>query len=156
MLAGAQISLSGKIEENRVKALNDAIREVVPNTESTERIEINQYIVYKCIDADGELVGWAIDGSGGGFVDKIRLVAGLDPSGEKYTGIKVIDNVETPGLGSKSQDPEWAGQYRDLDAGLAGGVEDAGAVGHFDRLSVDGGFDRSLFDHGESFRDAGF
>ncbi|MFQ5806520.1 MAG: FMN-binding protein [Phycisphaerae bacterium] len=118
LLAEAQISLSSRIKENQVRALNEAIRAVVPGTRTTETIQIEGHDrgVYKCLDDDGQLVGWALDAIGTGFVDKIRLVAGLDPAGEKITGIKVIDNVETPGLGNKIEDPDWAGQYKGLDA----------------------------------------
>jgi electron transport complex protein RnfG len=117
-LAGAQITLSGRITENQQRALNDAIREVVPGTATTETIESEGPArgIYKCLDDSGQLVGWAIDISGGGFVDKIRLVAGLDPEAQTLTGLKVIEDLETPGLGNKIEDPEWAGQYEGLDA----------------------------------------
>lgn len=118
LLAGAQISLTDRIKENQQRALNEAIREVVPGTTTTEIIEIEGPArgIYKCLGDDGQLAGWAVDIDGGGFVDKIRIVAGLDAAGEKLTGIKVIENVETPGLGNKIEDPEWAGQYQGLDA----------------------------------------
>jgi len=119
MLAGAQQSLSDRIKENQLRALNEAIAEVVPGTIRSESIEIENEDfkgnVYKCLDDGGKLVGWALDSSGGGFVDKIRLVVGIDPAGENIVGLKVIENVETPGLGNKIQDPEWTGQYIDLD-----------------------------------------
>ena len=117
MLAGAQQSLSDRIEENQLRALNEAIAEVVPGATQSESIEIEGFkgSVYKCLNDGGELVGWALDSSGGGFVDKIRLVVGIDPAGEKIVGLKVIENVETPGLGNKIQNPEWTGQYIGLD-----------------------------------------
>ncbi len=116
MLAGAQNSLSDRIRENQIQALNAAIAEVVPNTAATEQMEIGGRSVYKCLDADGAHVGWAIDASGPGFVDRIRVVAGLDAEAQKIIGVRVIENVETPGLGNKIQDPEWVGQYDALDA----------------------------------------
>ena len=116
LLAGTQTSLSARINENKQKALNEAIAEVVPELDHTEELQIDGNTVYKCLGADDQLTGWAVDASGGGFVDKIRAVVGLSPDGTQITGLKVIGNIETPGLGNKIENPEWTGQYVGLDA----------------------------------------
>ena len=87
-----------------------------PTPQTTEQLSIADHDVFKCMNADGDHVGWAVDASGTGFVDKIRLVAGYDPELTQITGVRVIENVETPGLGNKIQEPEWVGQYDGLDA----------------------------------------
>jgi len=115
LLAGAQTTMSERIRENRQKALNEAIAEVVPNTVSTEQMEIDGHVVFKCFGADKNLQGWAIQATGTGFVDKITLVVGLTLDVEKITGVKVIENLETPGLGNKIVG-EWADQYKGLNA----------------------------------------
>ncbi|NLX12341.1 MAG: FMN-binding protein [Phycisphaerales bacterium] len=106
LLAGAQTSLSGRIKENQEKALNEAIGAVVSGTVTTERVKINGYDrdVFKCLDTNGKMTGWAIEGVGMGFADKIRLVIGLGPDAATISGLKVIDNIETPGLGNKIAD----------------------------------------------------
>ncbi len=121
LLAGAQTSLSSRIKENQEKALNEAIGTVVPGTVTTERVKIDGYDrdVFKCLDADGKTVGWAIDAVGMGFADKIRLVIGLSPDTATLSGLKVIDNIETPGLGNKIADegPDtFAEQFQGLQA----------------------------------------
>jgi len=121
LLAGAQTSFSTRIRTNQQRALNEAIGEVVPGTQRSEVVPIEGYPrdVFKCQDADGRLTGWAIDAVGLGFADKIRLVIGLSPDAETITGIKVIDNVETPGLGNKiagEGEDAWANQFRGLKA----------------------------------------
>jgi electron transport complex protein RnfG len=125
MLAGTQSALSARTEENKKAALNEAIREVVPDTAEAEELDLggDDYTVYKCLGEDGTLIGWALEGSGPGFVDKIRLVAGLNPEATSITGVKVIENLETPGLGNKIEDPAWAGQYIGLDTTRTIGVE---------------------------------
>ena len=115
LLAGTQTSLSDRIKENEQRALNEAIAKVVPSADQTEKQSIDDNDVFRCVDADGKLVGWAVDASGGGFVDKIRLVVGLSPDGSEITGLKVIANLETPGLGNKIEG-KWAEQYNGLDA----------------------------------------
>ena len=125
MLAGAQSLLSGQIHENQQRALNDAIRAVVPGAEQVEPFSIDGYDLgaFECRGADGKLVGWALEAAGSGFIDRIRLVVGVDPVAETITGIKVIEDLETPGLGNKIRGVDWAGQYRGLDATRAVAVE---------------------------------
>ena len=115
LLAGAQTSLEARIRENHDRALNDAIAEVVPDEATMETLTVDGNTVYKCLDKDGNLAGWAVDAMGTGFMDKIRLVTGLSPDGSRITGIKVIEDLETPGLGNKIEGP-WAYQYKGLDA----------------------------------------
>lgn len=121
MLAGAQTSLSGKIAENNVRALNQAISEIVPGTVKTDKLQIAGYDrdIFKCQNADGRTIGWAVDAQGIGFADKIHLVFGLSADGATVTGLKVIENVETPGLGNKiaSEDEDaFPTQFKDLKA----------------------------------------
>lgn len=115
LLAGTQTTLSGRIMENQQRALNQAIAEVVPGTETTEELDVEGHRVFKCLDADKGVAGWAVQASGAGFVDKITLVVGLSADTETITGLQVIDNVETPGLGNKIAGP-WADQYQGMNA----------------------------------------
>lgn len=126
LLATTQTSLSARIAENRLRALNEAIGEVVSDVETTEALEVEGNQVYKCLDADGKLSGWAVKASGTGFVDKITVVVGLSPDGASITGLKVIENIETPGLGNKIEGP-WADQYANLDAARNITVKKGGA-----------------------------
>jgi len=118
LLAGTQTSLSARIAENQQRVLLQAIGEVVPGVETTEEFKIESNQVFKCLDKNGELVGWAVDASGGGFVDKIRLVVGIRADGREITGLKVIENLETPGLGNKIEGP-WAEQYTGISTDLS-------------------------------------
>ena len=121
LLAGAQAAFGPRIEQNRNAELERAARAVVPdNVAKLERIlvqvEKEQKTVFKCMGAGGELVGWALVDSDFGFQDKIKLVVGLSPDGRTITGLEVVENTETPGLGNKIAEAEFSGQYRGLDA----------------------------------------
>ena len=120
LLAFTQTSLSGRIAENQQKALNEAIVEVVPTAADSEELLdeagnalVKDYRVFKCLDGDKKVTGWAIQAAGTGFVDKITLVVGLSADARTITGLKVIANVETPGLGNKIAS-DWANQYQNL------------------------------------------
>ena len=113
LLAGTQTTLSERIRENQKRALSEAIADVVPNTADTEELEIDGNRLFKCLDKDKNLIGWAVQASGTGFVDKITLVVGLTLAADEITGLKVIENLETPGLGNKIVGP-WADRYKGL------------------------------------------
>ena len=115
MLAGAEKVFGPQIETNKREEINDAVYAVVPNTAGAERMTIDMHTVFKCADKSGQTVGWALVGSGFGFQDKIKLVIGLSVDTTTITGLKVVENKETPGLGDKIADPKWAGQYTKLD-----------------------------------------
>jgi electron transport complex protein RnfG len=123
LLAGTQVSLEDRIQENRNRALDEAISEVVPDLTRPEEItkavglkEDQERRVFKCFDDGGKIVGWAVQWTGGGFIDKITLVVGFNAAADTVTGIKVITQVETPGLGNKIAEPWWDVQYDGLAA----------------------------------------
>ena len=101
MLAGTQTKLQPKIEANEAKALNEAIEKVVPGVASREELTIAGSRVFKCLDANGQLLGWAVEAAGPGFIDKITVVVGLAPDGSLVNAIKATKHLETPGLGNK-------------------------------------------------------
>lgn len=121
LLAGAQAAFGPRITENKKAELESAAVDVVPaGVERLEKVTVKvgkeQKSVFKCLDAHGELVGWALVDSGFGFQDKIKLVVGLSPDGNEITGLKVVENTETPGLGNKIDGVKFASQYEGLDA----------------------------------------
>lgn len=119
LLAGTQQTLDPAIKANQRAALLAAIEQVMPPGELAAPVELaDQGLpgVYECRDADGRLVGWALDSRGPGFADMLRLVVGLSADGQTITGVKVIEQSETPGLGNKIEDPDWVGMYRGTDA----------------------------------------
>ena len=46
-------------------------------------------------------LGWVVGASGQGFADRIELLIGLSARGDTITGLYVLEQKETPGLGSK-------------------------------------------------------
>lgn len=75
------------------------------------------YTVYRVARA-GELLGWVVKAAGQGYAGKIELLVGLDPPGATLTGLAVLVQTETPGLGNKIEMPAFRGQFRDRPAGL--------------------------------------
>jgi electron transport complex protein RnfG len=69
-----------------------------------------RYSVFEA-KTEGQLAGWVVKTAGQGYADKIEMLIGLDPMIEKITGIFVLDQKETPGLGNKIVTDEWRSQF---------------------------------------------
>jgi electron transport complex protein RnfG len=118
-LGATQAALDPQIQRNKQADLEKAIFEVVPNTKKFEQKTAGLQTVYACLDDKGTLLGWALPASGFGFQDKISTVIGLNADGSRVTGLYILDNKETPGLGNIIEKAQWRGQYVGLDATTA-------------------------------------
>ncbi|MCK4558026.1 MAG: FMN-binding protein [Candidatus Aminicenantes bacterium] len=110
LISGGFLAGVAKLTEERI-ALNiqaeieEAIAEVVDDAEVNQKVyEEEDLVVYRELDEEGTLVGFAVQATGVGFQDKITLLFGLDASLTKITGLTIINQNETPGLGAKIED----------------------------------------------------
>jgi electron transport complex protein RnfG len=98
-----------KIEANRIAEEKRAIFAVLEGAESYEIIEREvdgrkgkeMIKIFKGLGASGTLVGYAFIAEGPGFQAKIKMMVGLNFKFKKLLGMKVLDQLETPGLGNK-------------------------------------------------------
>ncbi len=100
-LAAVEISFAPRIRENKRNATVSQIPELVPGAvkEASKEQSVGGALVYGADDAEGRQVGWVVPAAGQGFADRIELLIGLDPTASTITGIYVLDQKETPGLG---------------------------------------------------------
>ncbi|NLA74352.1 MAG: FMN-binding protein [Deltaproteobacteria bacterium] len=129
-LAAVNIKLSPVIEENKTKETMEKIPGLITGGTDTGSAPdnapfiirqrsiktkkagvIKTYITYDVFGHNNEVAGHVIKASGQGYADKIELLLGLDPAGEKITGLFILDQKETPGLGNKIIDDDWRGQF---------------------------------------------
>ncbi|MGD9344249.1 MAG: FMN-binding protein [Candidatus Aminicenantes bacterium] len=104
-LAGVAKLTKERIALNIQAEIEDAIEEVVDDAEvSTVLYEEEDLVIYREMEDDGDLAGFAVQATGVGFQDKITLMFGLDETLTKITGLTIIDQKETPGLGAKITD----------------------------------------------------
>ena len=130
LLAGMQIALGPTIEANKTNETLGRVPELVFGKDrAQELIERKQTVAinpqsvgvekagktlrYSVFETrtDGELAGWVVKTAGQGYADKIEMLIGLDPNIEKITGIFVLDQKETPGLGNKIVTHDWRSQF---------------------------------------------
>ena len=106
-LAGVQTALDPVIQENRRKETYDVIPKLVPGADAakTKKFTITdaqgkERHVYQANGAAGAQLGWVVPAGGQGFADRIDLLIGINDDLSKITGMYVLDQKETPGLGN--------------------------------------------------------
>lgn len=122
-----------RIQKLRAEALEKAIFKVIPGMASKKTFiydenkgfteyqgkEASDKLVYAGYDDQGQLVGVAIEASGQGFADILRILYGYDPKKQAVVGFYVLESKETPGLGDKiEKDPEFLANFKALDVSL--------------------------------------
>lgn len=118
-----------RVERLKAEALELAVFMVVPGTTITQSFEKNdagvfelsdakssqKTRIYACYNASSELTGFAIEASGQGYADVIRILYGYDPAKEAVVGFYVLESKETPGLGDKiEKDANFLANFEQL------------------------------------------
>ncbi|MTI41657.1 FMN-binding protein [Fulvivirga lutimaris] len=124
-----------RIEQLRAQALQEAIFKVLPGISDTRAYaykdgafqlaaDDDQVIVYAGYDDTGTFKGVAIEASGQGYADVIRILYGYSPDKLKVVGFYVLESKETPGLGDKIEiDPQFLSNFSALEVSLNKGLD---------------------------------
>ena len=117
-LAGVQTTLGPIIEENKRNETYDVIPQLVEGADKAKTVEVvvtgtngKPTRAYRANTTDGRHCGWVLPGTGLGFADRIDLLIGLDPELATITGIYVLDQKETPGLGNYITEDDFRKQF---------------------------------------------
>lgn len=113
ILAGAYAITEPVAAEQRVKAKNDAMKDLVKDAESFKAIEGKDgwYAGIK----GGKVIAYVVPASGKGYAGKIEMLAAVTTDG-KAMDFKVLKHAETPGLGDKMVEPKFRKQFANKDA----------------------------------------
>ncbi len=104
------------IVENQKRATEQAIFQVQPDAKTYERVQNTDLEVYRVFNNDKKHIGYAMAYEGNGFQGKIRLMIGLTDDLKTITALEILEQVETPGLGSKVTGDWYKNQYKNLSA----------------------------------------
>lgn len=125
-LAGIQLTLAPKIEANKLNETLEKVPELILGADAAQALAENgqemtidrQYMTagsktYSVFNAgmDNQITGWVIKAAGQGYADKIELLVGVDKTVNTITGLFILDQKETPGLGNKIMEKAWRGQF---------------------------------------------
>ena len=132
-LAGVETWLRPMIELNKLMVTAERIPHLVkgadPERSQAVALDANQspvvvtvgqgrsksrFEAFRALTKEDRQIGWVVKASGKGFADKIELLIGVDAAARTITGLSVLDQKETPGLGNKIEigDEENAGFLR--------------------------------------------
>ncbi len=100
------------IIKEREKAEQDALKIVFPNASLFEKKEKQDIMYYEAKDAGGNIAGYVLNIKASGYSGLILFMAGIDLNGD-LTGIKILSNSETPGLGANITKPWFCDQFKD-------------------------------------------
>ncbi|XOV94833.1 MAG: FMN-binding protein [Bacteroidota bacterium] len=119
-----------RVQRLRAEALEKAIFEVVPGIEKTNPFlwdndkfipapEGSSPTIFAGYDANNQFIGVAIEASGQGYADIIRVLYGYVTEKQQVVGFYVLESKETPGLGDKIQkDINFLNNFSSLDVSL--------------------------------------
>jgi len=129
-LAAMQVALGPIIEANKINETLQKVPEMILGPKKaaalteTEQLKIEPqtieveknnrkcfYSVFKANYPDGKPAGWVAKAVGQGYADKIEVLVGLDHKLKTITGLFVLDQKETPGLGNKIIFDDWRSQF---------------------------------------------
>lgn len=156
-LAAVHVVLSPAIESNKVNETREKVPGLVFGDEKAaemaqkgEAIDVAPhqfqidkpgrtlfYTVYEAL-ISGKRAGWVVKSAGAGYADKIELLVGLNADADAISGLFVLEQKETPGLGNKIIETEWRGQFIGKPAGDALAVTKTGASKPFEIDAVTG------------------
>jgi len=126
VLAGSYKLTKPRIERHKREELQKAIFEVLPEAKDCERnvdndcknIGTDQLLVYKGIGEQNTLAGYAFIAEGPGFQGTIRMIVGIDSDLDPLSGMRVLEQLETPGLGAKIAEDTAKEDFFEQFAGL--------------------------------------
>ncbi len=124
------------IEENKQEKVREAVFAVIPDATQQVRFVLQESnklrpadggkasdgaALFGGYDGQGRLVGVAIEASGQGYGDIIRVIYGYAPEESQLTGLKVLESKETPGLGDRISSEEFRENFQGMDMALNAG-----------------------------------
>ena len=123
-----------RIADNKAAALDRAIFEVVPGMVDKKDVILDANgslvagpdipeggrVIYAGYDSAGSMVGVAVEASGQGFADILRVLYGYDLKKQAIVGFYVLESKETPGLGDKiEKDAGFLANFEALDVAVS-------------------------------------
>lgn len=114
-----------------------AMKLVLHEAESFETVKIDKSEEVLGAEAgikDGKKIGYCINVSSKGYGGPINMMIGISEDG-KIEGVRILSLSETPGLGSKTQEPEFIDQFKDKQAAELSVVKDTASDNQIQAVS---------------------
>lgn len=102
------------IAQQELNSERESISAFLPNIDKIEKIENEGKVYYKCY-SQGRLIGYGLVIFAPGYSSEIKVMIAVDKQ-KIIKGIKVLEQQETPGLGSKIAEDEFTEQFKNKKA----------------------------------------
>ncbi len=124
-----------RVEQLKAEALQQAIFKVLPGITNTKAYKMSdgafiltedqtEADLYAGYDDRGKFKGVAIEASGQGYADIIKVLYGYSPEKQQVIGFYVLESKETPGLGDKiEKDPKFLDNFTAMDVTLTASLD---------------------------------
>lgn len=130
----------GPVAQVEEQSRRESMMSVSPDgVQSYEKVEISTSSTecYAALDAQGQVLSYAISTSSKGYGGTIKVMTGISAQDGSIIAVSVYDNSdETPGLGAKTSEDKFAGQFSGVIEG-SGFVVTKDADKYPDNRSVD-------------------
>ncbi len=101
LLAGMNMLTKDRILAQAQEEELNSLKEVLPEADTFEAVKDNDTVVYyNGLNSNRKIAGFVFKAGGKGYSSVIETLAGITPEGT-ITGIKVLNQNETPGLGAR-------------------------------------------------------
>ncbi len=118
-LAAVDGGLQERIRDNKLRETLQQIPELVPeSTDSEEYTGLSGTKLYRAFTTEGT-VGWVVQTKGLGFADVIEILIGLNADASSITGVYVLEQKETPGLGDFITESSFRSQFIEKAQGVS-------------------------------------
>ena len=136
LIVGVYEATRPAIRRNRIEARRGAVLDVLPDAVESRAFRWSQAgsyapvpddsvgasLVFAGFDDAGTLVGVALEASGMGYQDVVRVLFGYSFEQQAIVGVRVLESRETPGLGDRVENDErWLENFESLTVELAAG-----------------------------------
>lgn len=138
-LAGVHTVLDPIIRANLIAETYEQVPKLVPGGVGTEGLtDVAGVSAYPVEDEDGRRVGWVIPSAGQGFADRIEVLLGVNADASEITGVYILDQKETPGLGNRIVEEDWRSTFAGKSTSQRLRLTKADATGEYDIQSITG------------------
>lgn len=111
LLAGTNALTKDTIELQAQEKAAQARSIVLPAAKSFEEQTISGAVYYIGKDESGETVGYTFTTAAKGYGGDVEVMTGVDSRTEGISGVNILSQEETPGLGANAVKPEFTSQY---------------------------------------------
>ncbi|MBN3040118.1 MAG: FMN-binding protein [Candidatus Omnitrophica bacterium] len=119
LLAFVWAQLQDRVIQNEKDYFQDSLSRLEPDSVKIEELNVSGELIYKLIDNNSRLLGYAFTATGQGYQDKITLLAVIDSKFQNLKGVEVLKSSETPGLGAKIQEENFLSQFKGINVETA-------------------------------------